>query len=219
MVRFLGRLLAGWCLSLIAVAAVGFLVIMVSVDLAAEVQTAAYEKAIARKQPQDDPLFVPTDCQLDNPESIKACRYVGAWGDIDVQYTLGHLYETGSIVPTDMQEAARWYEKAALQGHLAALYKTSKAKSSKAYDAERNEKLSSITDMIESYAWFCVWDKQMINPQAPGHVAWDNLTEKDDKLGKDFRDTRLHGLAAMPLPTRMIAKRLCQRYIDIMLSP
>lgn len=42
-------------------------------------------------------------------------------GDVDAQYALGSFYEEGRYVEQSNSEAYRWYEKAALAGHMIAL--------------------------------------------------------------------------------------------------
>lgn len=64
--------------------------------------------------------------------SMKPGRYIGLYyimnaaerGDITSQVALGNLYEFGSIVDRDSQEARRWYEKAIAQNHPKADGKT-----------------------------------------------------------------------------------------------
>ena len=41
-------------------------------------------------------------------------------GDATAQYNLAVAYEQGEVVPLDYVEAAKWYRKAAEQGHAAA---------------------------------------------------------------------------------------------------
>ena len=42
-------------------------------------------------------------------------------GDADAQFNLGYLYESGRGVSQDYNEAAKWYRKAAEQGHEKAI--------------------------------------------------------------------------------------------------
>lgn len=44
-------------------------------------------------------------------------------GDAQAQYELGQLYENGSGIYANSNEAIKWYQKAALQGHLDAQYR------------------------------------------------------------------------------------------------
>ena len=41
-------------------------------------------------------------------------------GDARSQHNLADMYDTGKGVPTDYKEAAKWYRKAADQGHATA---------------------------------------------------------------------------------------------------
>ncbi|MEY4033584.1 MAG: hypothetical protein RL492_778 [Verrucomicrobiota bacterium] len=54
-------------------------------------------------------------------DALKANANRGAMVD---QYTLAELYLRGKTVPRDLVQAARWYRKAAYQGHADAQYKT-----------------------------------------------------------------------------------------------
>ncbi len=45
---------------------------------------------------------------------------LAAQGDIDAQFALGFLYNTGQGVPQDYAQAHKWYLKAAAQGHATA---------------------------------------------------------------------------------------------------
>jgi len=48
---------------------------------------------------------------------------LAAQGDIDAQFALGFLYNTGQGVPQDYAQAHEWYLKAAAQGHATAQVK------------------------------------------------------------------------------------------------
>src|SRR4029453_5701706 len=43
-----------------------------------------------------------------------------ARGDLEAIVTLGNLYESGDVLPEDPAEAARWYRRAANEGHAGA---------------------------------------------------------------------------------------------------
>jgi len=54
--------------------------------------------------------------------AVELLRPLAQAGDAQAQVGLGHLYSTGSGVPRDEAEAARWYRLAADQGHPIAQY-------------------------------------------------------------------------------------------------
>ena len=47
-------------------------------------------------------------------------RQAAEHGDVDAQFTLGWCYYMGEGVEENVSEAAKWYRKAAEQGHAAA---------------------------------------------------------------------------------------------------
>jgi len=53
-------------------------------------------------------------------KSLKTNRHLAEIGDAEGQYQLGKLYDYGKGVNRDAVEAAKWYEKAATQGHVEA---------------------------------------------------------------------------------------------------
>lgn len=64
----------------------------------------------------------------DPAEAARWYRAPADQGDVDAQYRLARLYETGQGVQQDAAEAARWFREAAQRGHadaqlnLAAMY-------------------------------------------------------------------------------------------------
>ena len=54
--------------------------------------------------------------------NLETLRGSAAGGDANAQFALGNLLERGDGVPPDPEEAAKWYEKAAQQGHAEAQY-------------------------------------------------------------------------------------------------
>ena len=61
------------------------------------------------------PALQQDESQAETPD-IEALRVAAEQGDVDAQYNLGFIYETGQGVPLDAAEAARWYRLAADQG-------------------------------------------------------------------------------------------------------
>lgn len=60
-----------------------------------------------------------------DPRPAMALPYLTATaeaGDVEAQWQLAHLYETGYGVSVDLEAAARWYEKAASRGDASAQY-------------------------------------------------------------------------------------------------
>ena len=55
-----------------------------------------------------------------DPDQITEIRRLAEQGDADAQYSLGYRYATGTGVPQDRAEAARWLRLAADQGHIQA---------------------------------------------------------------------------------------------------
>lgn len=53
-------------------------------------------------------------------ESFKTNRHLAETGDAEGQYQLGKHYDYGWGVERDAVEAAKWYEKSAIQGHIEA---------------------------------------------------------------------------------------------------
>jgi uncharacterized protein len=56
----------------------------------------------------------------DYPAALKEWRPLAISGDADAQFNMGQAYKLGRGVPTDLQQAEIWYQKAALQGHMQA---------------------------------------------------------------------------------------------------
>ncbi len=52
----------------------------------------------------------------DYATALEIWRPLAEQGDSDAQYNLGHLYRQGLGVPQDLEQAGRWYAKAAGQG-------------------------------------------------------------------------------------------------------
>ena len=56
-------------------------------------------------------------------EAVRLYHKAADGGDIDSQYKLGHMYDTGQFdVPVDVSKAIKWYQKAADQEHAEAQY-------------------------------------------------------------------------------------------------
>ncbi len=212
MLRFLGRTLAGWCLLFVVATIATSLMFEIIVRGMAASQMAAHEHAITRQEHQSETTYTAKDCDFNSrPWTEEACRYLGAWGNIDIQYDLGRHYEGSKG-----QESVKWYTNAALQGHIAALYKMAKIKTLEAHNASSNEDWGGGSEMMEAYAWFCAWDAQLKNQQAPGHLAWKDLISENSNLEAQFRIAMSLEIKDAPIPLRLAAKRLCQRYVDIL---
>ena len=56
----------------------------------------------------------------DHETALNEWLPLAAQGDIDAQFALGFLYNTGQGVPQDYAQAHKWYLKAAAQGHATA---------------------------------------------------------------------------------------------------
>ncbi len=80
-------------------------------------------------------------CACGKPDWLKEAEA----GDPEAQYYAGFNYATGRYVSLDLQEAVKWYKRAAYQGHIEAQhnlgyrYATGKG-------VPKND--------VESYAWF-----------------------------------------------------------------
>ena len=61
--------------------------------------------------------------ELGQAQSIDELRAQARQGDVDSQFELGLLYDTGRGVPQDDGEAVSWYERAAQQGSAEGQYK------------------------------------------------------------------------------------------------
>src|ERR1043166_8278971 len=57
---------------------------------------------------------------LVDPNPVNQLRRRAESGDPESQYQLGVRYQTGVLVPRDPAEAAKWYRRAADQGHIVA---------------------------------------------------------------------------------------------------
>ena len=55
-------------------------------------------------------------------DDLDAIRHAAEQGDADAQFEVGESYTSGTKVPRDHTEAARWYRQAAEQGHADALF-------------------------------------------------------------------------------------------------
>ena len=67
------------------------------------------------------------------------------WGESEAQYAVAMMYAAGEGVEMDQVEAARWFEKAAQEGHPHAMYKI----------AERYEKGDGVSqDPEKALEWF-----------------------------------------------------------------
>ena len=53
---------------------------------------------------------------------IKSLIPLAEQGDLEVQLKLGRIYDEGEGVPINYKEAAKWYRRAANQGHARAQF-------------------------------------------------------------------------------------------------
>jgi len=184
------------------------------------------KSAITRRQNSSQIQHFPEECHQglksfsqhapeEQEKIIKICRHVGIWGDVNTQYVLGNLYEAGIYVSQDIEEAEKWYKEAARQGHVVALYKMAQLGAGRAYKAYQSGDNSSVLEIIDAYAWFCVWDMQMAKKDSLGLEIWND--PQNDFKGKqeEFRNSMLKIVEELPFPARLSAKRLCRSYVDI----
>jgi TPR repeat protein len=127
-------------------------------------------------------------------------------GDVEAQFKLGVVYESGKGVPQNFAESIKWTRKAAEQGyakaqiHLGDCYAVGKGvpkdhseekkwyhKAAEQGDADGQAmlamrcyfSLNEPRDLVEAYKWACL---------AAAHTTTD---AKNDKFGADFRDSLL----------------------------
>lgn len=55
-------------------------------------------------------------------EDIENAKYHAENGDVEAQYHLALMYDTGKGIPRNPREAEKWYKKASASGHAAAKY-------------------------------------------------------------------------------------------------
>src|SRR5690349_3816382 len=58
----------------------------------------------------------------DHAEALRYMDLAAHGGDQDAQYMLGIGHKVGDGMPVDLEQAAAWFARAALQGHPAAMF-------------------------------------------------------------------------------------------------
>ena len=106
-------------------------------------------------------------------------------GDAETQYKLGFMYEGSDSVPEDYTEAAKWYRKAAEQGHVTAQWMLGGI-----YYPGEDEGVPD--NDVEAYAWFSVAatngqeDLMGWLPEVKAKLTPEQLTEGQKRVEELF---------------------------------